>query len=123
MPETPVTIFTIGGGVLAELFDRELERVVTDILDLNSEAKAERSITIKVAIKPDENRNFGQAAIFVGSSLGKPKPAMTQIFFGRKGGKIVAVENNPQAELFDKTGPRPVVDFDKNKGEANGQNE
>lgn len=110
--EQPVTIYTIGNGVLGELFDRELERVVADILDLNSEADAARSITIKVAIKPDENRNFGQVGISVASSLGKPKPVGSTMWFGRKNGKIIAVENQPsQAEMFDKLGPRPVVDI------------
>lgn len=112
MSETPVTIFTIGGGVLGELFDRELESVVADILDLNSKATAKRSITIKINISPDENRNFGTAEIEVSSTLGKPKPFGTQIFFGRKNGKIIAVENIPQqGEMFDRTGPRPVVDI------------
>jgi hypothetical protein len=110
--EQPVTLYTIGNGVLGELFDRELERVVADILDLNSEAEAKRSISIKVNIAPDANRNFGMVGIEVASTLGKPKPVGTQMFFGRKNGKIIAVENVPQqSELFDKLGPRPVVDF------------
>ena len=119
MPEQPVTIFTIGNGVLGELFDRELERVVTDILDLNSEAEATRSITVKVTIAPDKNRGFGIARIDVSSTLGKPKPAGATMYFGRKNGKIIAVENTPlQSEMFDKLGPRPVADFNQKTGEV-----
>jgi hypothetical protein len=118
--EQPVTIYTLGNGVLGELFDRELERVVADILDLNASAEEVRTITIKVNIKPDENRNFGMVGITVSSSLGKPKPVATQMFFGRKGGKVIAVENVPsQSEMFDKLGPRPVVDF--KTGEINNE--
>ncbi|MBN1567964.1 MAG: hypothetical protein JXA73_08950 [Acidobacteria bacterium] len=110
--EQPVTIFTIGNGVLGELFDRELERVVSDILDLNTKADAIRTISIKIAIKPDENRNFGMVGISVSSSLGQPKPVGTQIFFGKKNGKVIAVESIPQqGEMFDKLGPRSIVDF------------
>jgi hypothetical protein len=106
--EQPVTIFTIGNGVLGELFDRELERVVADILDLNSEAEAKRSVTVS----PDKDRNFGMAGIEVSSSLGKPKPVGSTMYFGRKNGKIIVVENTPkQSEMFDKLGPRPVIDL------------
>jgi len=118
--EQPVTIFTIGNGVLGELFDRELERVVADILDLNTDAEAKRSIVVKVTIAPDKDRGFGMALIEVSSSLGKPKPAGSTMYFGRKNGKIIAVENTPQqSEMFDKLGPRPVVEFDKKTGEVN----
>lgn len=113
MEEQPVALPTLGNGALNELFDRELERVVTDILDLNSEPSAVRTITVKVAIKPDENRNFGQVGLSVSSSLGKPKPVGTQMFFGRKDGKVIAVEGIPaQSEMFGETGPKPeIVDF------------
>ena len=117
--EQPVTIYTLGNGVLGELFDRELERVVVDILDLNTDAEAKRTITVKVTIAPDKNRGFGTALIEVSSALGKPKPAGTTMYFGRKNGKIIAVENLPkQSEMFDVLGPRPVVDFNQKTGEV-----
>jgi hypothetical protein len=110
--EQPVTLFTLGDGVLQELFDRELERVLADILDLNTKPEEIRTINIKIAIKPDAARGFGMVGMSVASSLGKPKPVGAQIFFGRKEGKPFAVENVPkQSEMFDKLGPRPVVDF------------
>ena len=110
--EQPVTLFTLAGGALGELFDREMERVSADILDLNTEADAVRTITIKVKIKPDENRGFGSASMFVSSTLGAPKGVASMMFFGRRDGRAVAVENVPaQKELFDPMGPRPVVDF------------
>jgi hypothetical protein len=117
--EQPVTIYTIGNGVLGELFDRELERIVTDILDLNTDAEAKRSISVKVTVSPDKDRGFGMTLIEVSSSLGKPKPVGSTMYFGRKNGKIVAVENIPkQEEMFDKLGPRPVVEFNQKTGEA-----
>ena len=104
---------------MGELFDRELERVVADILDLNTDAEAKRTINVKVTIAPDKNRGFGIALIEVSSALGKPKPAGTTMYFGRKNGKIVAVENLPQqSEMFDPLGPRPVVEFSKKTGEV-----
>jgi hypothetical protein len=118
MPEMPVTLVTIGKGVLMELFDRELERVMADILDLNSEAEAKRSIQIKIGINPDKDRGFGACTIEVSSLLGKPKPVGSLMYFGRKNGKFIAVENQPeQSEMFDKLGPRPVVAINSKTGE------
>jgi hypothetical protein len=120
--EQSVTLITIGNGVLIELFDRELERVVADILDLNSEAEAKRTITIKVHILPDKDRGFGSVGLEVASALGKPKPAGSLMYFGRKNGKVIAVENIPQqSEMFDKLGPRPVVEFNKQTGEISNE--
>lgn len=120
--ENPVTITTIGNGVLLELFDRELERVVADILDLNSVAEAKRTITIKVQIYPDKDRGFGSVDLEVSSALGKPKPAGSLMYFGKKNGKVIAVETTPQQnEMFDKLGPRPVVEFNKQTGEVSNE--
>jgi len=110
--EQPVTLYTLAGGALGELFDREMERVSADILDLNTEADAVRTITIKVKIKPDQNRGFGACGVFISSTLGAPKGVASTMFFGRKSGRAIAVENTPeQKELFDKLGPRPLVDI------------
>jgi len=122
MTEQPVTLYTLSGGAAGELFDREMERVTADILDLNTEADAVRTITIKVKIKPDVNRNFGTCGIFVSSTLGAPKSVASTMFFGRKGDRAVAVENVPaQKELFDTLGTRPVVDFKKHIDEETGE--
>lgn len=117
MNELPVSIGTIAGGAISELFDRELERIVENILDLNTEATAIREIDIKVKIKPDENRNFGAVSVVVTSKTGSPKGVGTMFYFGKRGGHGIAVENDPnQRSLFDQLGPRPVVDF--NTGEV-----
>jgi hypothetical protein len=117
--EQPVTLFTLANGALGELFDREMERVTADILDLNAKADAVRTITIKVKIKPDQNRNFGTVDMSISSTLGAPKGVASTMFFGRKNNHAVAVENVPdQKELFDPMGPRPVLDFNRNTGEV-----
>ena len=119
MNEQPVTLFTLAGGALGELFDREMERVSADILDLNTEAEAVRTITIKVKIKPDKDRGFGYAGMFISSTLGAPKGVGSTMYFGRKNGHATAMEAvSDQKELFDTLGPRPVVEFNKNTGEV-----
>ena len=110
MTEEPVTIMTIAGGAVIELFDRELEKVTADILDLNSKATAKRIITITVEVSPEEDRNKAEVSVTVASRLGQPKAVGTLIFLGKRAGKAIAVENvASQKPLFDQLGPRPVV--------------
>ena len=117
--EQPVTLFTLANGALGELFDREMERVSADILDLNTEADAVRTITIKVKIKPDKGRGFGYAEMLISSTLGAPKGVSSTMYFGKKNNRATAVETVPdQKELFDPLGPRPVVEFNRNTGEV-----
>ncbi len=110
MQEQPVTIMTIAGGAVIELFDRELEKIAADILDLNSKATAKRTITITVEIEPEEDRGKAEVSVTVASKLGTPKAVGTLIFLGKREGKPIAVENiTAQKPLFDQLGPRPVV--------------
>jgi len=110
--EQKITLQTMAAGALEELFERELDRISTDILDLNTEATAVREITIKIKVKPDENRNFGSVGITVDSKTGSSKPVGSIFSFGRKGNRAVASEFEPsQKPLFDQTGPRGVIDI------------
>lgn len=78
MAEELVTLASIGNGAAMELFDRELVSVIRNISDVNTSQKTKRSITIKVDIQPDDERNIGFATVY----------------FGKKDGKLVAVTNN-----------------------------
>lgn len=112
MSEQKITLITMAGGAVEELFERELARITTDILDLNTEATAVREISIKIKVKPDENRNFGSVAVIVDSKNGSPKGIGAIFSFGRQGGRAVVAEFEPnQKPLFDQVGPRPVVDL------------
>jgi len=103
MQETIVTLNTIANGAAVELFDRELQRVIQNIADPNTSAKARREIHIKVTILPDEERSIGYARIECASKLGDIKPVQTVMYFGRnKENKLVAVANNIiQPSMFD----------------------
>lgn len=47
---------TIGGGALQEQFDEQLKKVIEDINDPNKEATAARTLTVKITMKPDFER-------------------------------------------------------------------
>lgn len=100
--ETLITLASIGGGAALELFEHEFKRVLTNIADVNTNAKKPREINIKIVIKPDDDRDVGEAQVFVSSKLAATKPVKSTVYFGKKDGKLVAVENNPiQPNMFD----------------------
>ncbi len=109
MPEEPVTLVSLGGGALVEHFDIELERVLKNIEDVNTDPEAARTITLKVTFKPNEERSIADIHISAASKLASIKPTRTVVYMGKKLGKTVAVESNPQQSgLFDDKKPGPV---------------
>ncbi len=112
MSEEMVTLFSLAGGGAAELFDSELQMVVENILDPNTDAKAPREVCLKVKIKPDDARRMGAVSISITSKTGAIKGLGSVFYFGKKGGRCFAVENNPQqGQLFDKVAKPTEVDF------------
>lgn len=96
-----VTLDNIGGGALAELFNRELATVLANIADPNTNEKAKRSIVITVALKP-KGRDQADVELTCVAKLAPVAKVDTTVFMGRSNGKLVAVENDPrQSNLFD----------------------
>lgn len=91
-----VSLDRVGGGAAVERFQGALQDIIDNIIDPNTEATKERSITIKLTFKPDENREFSSAKIHVEKKLAPITPVTTQIFIGRdKDGHGVASEFHP----------------------------
>jgi len=79
-----------------------LDKVLQNIGDPNTDAEATRTITLKIKIKPDENRELAGVQIDAESKLAPHRPVGTSVFVGKKDGRVVAVENNPrQPGIFD----------------------
>ena len=107
--EIPVTLYTLANGAAAELFEAELERIVANIQDPNTEPDAVREINLRIKIKPDNERRAGAVSVQVISKTGPSKGVGTMFWFGKKQGKYIAVENNPQqGVLFDQNKPMRV---------------
>ena len=95
-PEAPMlSLSTLGQGAAMELFEQELERVLENILDPNTEAKAKRTITLTVSITPAENRHEAAIGVEAACKLAPFKGASGIIFVGRQRGKAVALAHNP----------------------------
>jgi len=97
-----VTLATLADGAASELFQSELERVLRNIQDPNTDAKQKRTITLTVTFAPDEEREIGAVSVKAAAKLAGLKGAKTHVYFGRHQGQLVATEYNPkQAGLFD----------------------
>lgn len=121
MSEEIVTLASIANGAALELFDHELTRVIANIADVNTSAKTKRGINIKVVIQPDEDRGIGFATVEVTSKLAGVKPVSSTMYFGKKDGALVAVQNNfNQPGIFDeeKSNVTPLTPVDRKAASA-----
>jgi hypothetical protein len=104
-----IELSSIQQGVISELFDEELKKVLANIEDENTDAKAERSVMIKVAIKPDKTRRTGEVKVQAYSTLAKIKPVESFVFFDvDESGKFAAFEDDPGPELPNINEKEPV---------------
>lgn len=98
-----LTLDTIAGGAVPELFERELQNVMDNIRDYDTDPEAKRSITIKVTFAPvGDKRSVAGTDVSVTSKLAPPAPVDGMMWLGRRDGALVAVTQNPQqGDMFD----------------------
>lgn len=104
--EQAVKLDNIGGGALSELFEAELARVLANIADPNTDAKAKRTIAIEVMFKPSEDRDVADVQLKCASKLAGIKKVSSVLYMGKRDGRLIAVESDPrQSRLFDDERP------------------
>ena len=109
MQPVVLTMETLAGGGAVEHFERELGRVLENIIDPNTEAKHERAVLLELRIKPAEDRESGVVQVRCRSKLAPPRPLVSQVFVGRREGRLVAVTNDPRQETLFDQGTASVV--------------
>lgn len=106
----PVKLETIAGGAARELFDAEMDRVLANIADINTDPQTPRTITLSLTFKPGPKRETADVKVKCASKLAGILTVNTQLFMGKHNGKLVAVENDPrQGGLFDPQEPKPLA--------------
>lgn len=73
----------LADGGLQEKLDHELEKVLENILDLNTEAKAKRKINITLTLSANEERTVVDTVMNVKSTLAPQNGVGTTILVGR----------------------------------------
>ena len=89
-----ISLETIGGGAAPELFKRELDAVLQNIVDLNTAPKAKRKITVEIVISPTEDRAMGEVQINCYSKMARVKPAAATMYLMNKGKHVKAYHHN-----------------------------
>ncbi|MEF9623762.1 hypothetical protein MP619_00885 [Streptococcus dysgalactiae] len=128
----------IAEGGLQEKLDNELEKVFDNILDLNTEAKAKRKITIELIMSSNEERTVVDTTMTVKSKLAPQNGVATTILVGRdydtgqvhanelkstvpgqmyfdENGEILTDIGQPVEEIEQQQTKQDVIDFNKKK--------
>lgn len=104
-------------GALTERFNYEMERVLQNVFDVNTNPKAKRQIQIIIDIAPNERRDAAEFKVDVKSKLAPPMAvAQTVMIYRDDYGNVTATEiTNQVAGQIDMEGnvniPK-VVSFD-----------
>lgn len=97
MAEIKLNLENMANGEVYEDLQAELLKVANNIMDLNTEAKIKRSITIKIDYVPNESRDALDTSVQVTSKLAPRKRAETTTLVGRDPNTGFAVMNELQS--------------------------
>lgn len=99
-------------GGIKELADRDLQRVLENLKDVNTDPKKARSISVKFTLTSDDNRDCVKVRVQVESKLAPVKAQETTLDIGYDAGSVVAVERPKvtpgQLRMDDETNVTPI---------------
>jgi nitrogen fixation protein FixH len=93
--EERVNLENLGHGAASEMFQKELENVIFNIVDPNTKPEAVRSVTLKLKVKPSKERTMCSVELTCESKLAPSLPHETTMFVGVEHGEAVASEYDP----------------------------
>lgn len=92
MSQHSIDLNTFADGAVAQKVERELEKVIANIHDPNTEADKKRKITITLTLSSDDKREYIDTEVEVKSTLVPTKTASTKMIMGKQNGKLAARE-------------------------------
>jgi hypothetical protein len=88
-----VDLNSLANGAVAERFNQELQKVLDNIVDPNTDPKKARSVTLTVSIASNENRELANVSVKAVSKLAPAKNIETQIIMDYDNtGKVTGAE-------------------------------
>ena len=91
-----LTLANLGNGACVERFEEQLQKVIENITDPNTEAKTKRKIVLEVTFVPDRDRDIGAVTVSCQARLAPTVSFRTQAYLGRDGDRYVAFEDDPK---------------------------
>lgn len=91
------SIMQMARGAFEERVDYEMDKVIQNILDLNTKATAKRKIILTIELTPDDERRQIQVSVTAKSTLAPTHPVATSLYVtGDENGEMVVAEMVPQ---------------------------
>ncbi len=126
MGQDRIRLEELAGGAVAERFGIELQKVLANIADPNTDASKKRSIAVTLSLQGDDNRDVILVDISTKVTLAPAKSVGTKFTIGKdRDGKVVGAElvsgaknqfmMDNDGELADDRGQK-VVGFNKIQG-------
>lgn len=121
---------TLASGGMVERLNEEIQKAVCNCLDVNTEATKLRTVTLKIKIKPDKSRCFGEVSVETSSTLAPAAPISTSISMSTnlKTGEVSAAEitsgEDPNREILpgvEGVMPGKITNFADGKSAAAGK--
>ena len=91
-----ISLLDIMGGAVAERVNYEFDRVARNMLDLNTEAKKARTLTIKITMIPADDRRSVAVKTDVSSKLASVRQLDTTLLLGGSADDPAVMEYTPQ---------------------------
>lgn len=105
------TVLTLCKGTLPDLVQRELEKAIANVLDVNTPWKKKREVTLKLVLTTDENRESIRVEAATGSKLAPFHGEAGVVYAAQqRGGAVVAVVFDVTQEQLPFEAPRVVAD-------------
>lgn len=103
--EQRTSILQMARGAIQERADYEMARVLDNILDPNTEARAKRKLQLNIEFRPDDDRQVIAVSVTVKSALCPTNPVSTSLYItGDEHGEATTVEMVPnipgQTDMF-----------------------
>lgn len=90
---TKINTETFASGAMAEKLNVEMQKVMENIYDPNTDPKKVRKVTLTLTLKPDENREIINVGVDTKCSLAPSKGVSTTMLLGTdNAGKVVSRE-------------------------------
>lgn len=91
--EKIIDLNKFAAGAVSEKFNSEMQRVLDNIADPNTDFKKAWKVTLTVTLKPNENRNLADIKVEAKSTIAPPQPIGTEMLIGiGNDGKVTGKE-------------------------------
>lgn len=103
MAKPMIDLADFAGGAVAERFNIELQRVLENIADPNTDPKKPRKLILTLTVKADENRDIANVSIQTKTSLVPAKDIETKIVmdYDAKGNVVGAeLKSGAKGQMF-----------------------